>query len=49
MPSHPTKKRVSRKIAKVTREEKRKPKSKRLSRKAIAGKAFGIARSKKKS
>jgi len=35
---------VEKKFAKVTREEKRKPKGKRRSRKAIAGKVFGMMR-----
>ncbi len=39
---------VSRKIAKITREEKKKPKGDRLDRKQIAGKAFGMTRRSKR-
>ena len=48
MMPHRDREAVSRKIAKVTREEKRKPPGKRRSRKAILGKAFGTLRGKHK-
>ena len=45
--SHKDQMRTSHKIAKITREERTKPKGKRLSRKAVLGKAFGILRHEK--
>ncbi len=44
---HVSRKKVDAAFSKVTREERRKPKSKRLTRKQIAGKSFGKARQKK--
>lgn len=41
---HRNREAVSRKIVKVTREEKRKPPGKRRSRKAIVGKVIGTLR-----